>query len=175
MKIQRAKHNSSATPGVITLLLCPQCYHQLQHRRSQHSRAHHVSKLFILKVNRKLQNRRSYQHTHTTTTQKKTHGITKFHSKRFHLSITINKYTNKNYIPFSGSAEQKTKCTSCFSCCCLLLHIGESGHRLCERFGEHLRSVQKNTPGLPVAEHFNPAGHNLNDIFAEACDSVRAF
>ena len=33
-----------------------------------------------------------------------------------------------------------------------------------ERFGEHLRSVQKNTAGFPIAEHFNSPGHSLSDI-----------
>ena len=30
--------------------------------------------------------------------------------------------------------------------------------------GEHLRSIRKNSPGFPVAEHFNSASHSLNDI-----------
>ena len=33
-----------------------------------------------------------------------------------------------------------------------------------ERFGEHLRSIRNNSPGFPVAEHFNSASHSLNDI-----------
>ena len=42
--------------------------------------------------------------------------------------------------------------------------IGETGRTLHERFGEHLRSVQKNTGGFPVAEHLNSPGHSLSDI-----------
>ncbi len=44
---------------------------------------------------------------------------------------------------------------------CSRLYIGETGRSLRERFGEHLRSVEKNTPGFPVAEHFNSPGHTL--------------
>ena len=33
--------------------------------------------------------------------------------------------------------------------------------RLSPRFGEHLRSKDKNVPGFPIAEHFNTAGHFL--------------
>ena len=43
------------------------------------------------------------------------------------------------------------------------LYIGETGRTLRERFGEHLRSVQKNTGGFPVAEHFNSPGHSLSN------------
>ena len=50
----------------------------------------------------------------------------------------------------------------CRRCGCL--YIGETGRRLRERFGEHLRSIRNNSPGFPVAEHFNSASHSLNDI-----------
>ena len=33
-----------------------------------------------------------------------------------------------------------------------------------ERLGEHLRNVQQNTSGSPVAEHFNSARHSLSDV-----------
>jgi len=53
----------------------------------------------------------------------------------------------------------------CISCRrCPQLYIGEIGRTLHERFGEHLRSVKKNTGGFPVAEHFNSPGHSLSDI-----------
>ena len=32
------------------------------------------------------------------------------------------------------------------------------------RIGEHLRSVRNNTPGFPVAQHFNSAGHSITDV-----------
>ena len=32
-----------------------------------------------------------------------------------------------------------------------------------ERFGEHLRSINKNAPGFPVAEHFSSNGHTAAD------------
>ena len=47
---------------------------------------------------------------------------------------------------------------------CGCLYIGETGRRLRERSSEHLRSVRNNSPGFPVAEHFNSASHSLNDI-----------
>ena len=50
----------------------------------------------------------------------------------------------------------------CRRCGCL--YIGETGRRLRERFSEHLRSVRNNSPGFPVAEHFNSASHSLDDI-----------
>ena len=50
----------------------------------------------------------------------------------------------------------------CHHCGCLF--IGETGRRLRECFSEHLGSVRNNSPGFPVAEHFNLASHSLNDI-----------
>ena len=47
---------------------------------------------------------------------------------------------------------------------CGCLYVGETGRRLRERFGEHLRSIRNNSPGFPVAHHFNSASHSLNDI-----------
>ena len=32
-----------------------------------------------------------------------------------------------------------------------------------ESFGEHLRSIRNDTPGFPVAQHFNSAGHSITD------------
>ena len=46
---------------------------------------------------------------------------------------------------------------------CSAFYIGETGRTLRERFGEHLRSIEKSLPGLPVAEHFNSNGHTLQD------------
>ena len=63
----------------------------------------------------------------------------------------------------------------CISCRrCQALYIGETGRTLRERFGEHLRSVTKNMPGFPVAEHFNNHGHSLYDADVRGvklCDS----
>ena len=47
---------------------------------------------------------------------------------------------------------------------CGRLYIDETGRRLRERFSEHLRSVRNNSPGFPVAEHFNSASHSLDDM-----------
>jgi len=44
------------------------------------------------------------------------------------------------------------------------MYIDETGRRLRERFGEHLRSIRNRSPGLPVAEHFNSANHTIDDI-----------
>ena len=50
---------------------------------------------------------------------------------------------------------------------CHKLYIGETGRKLSDRFGEHLRSVEgfKQNPryqrgGFPVVEHFNLPDHN---------------
>ena len=63
---------------------------------------------------------------------------------------------------FTCKSENVVYCISCRRC--PQLYIGETGRTLRERFGEHLRSVQKNTAGFPVAEHFNSSGHSLSDI-----------
>ena len=44
---------------------------------------------------------------------------------------------------------------------CYKLYVCETGRKLTNRFGEHLRSVGvSNRTGIPVAEHFNLPGHN---------------
>ena len=53
----------------------------------------------------------------------------------------------------------------CISCRrCPSLYIGETGRMLRERTGEHLRTITRNPPGFPVAEHFNMPGHGLDDM-----------
>ena len=53
---------------------------------------------------------------------------------------------------------------SCISCRrCPAIYIGETGRTLRERFGEHLRSINKNAPGFPVTEHFSSNGHTADD------------
>ena len=44
---------------------------------------------------------------------------------------------------------------------CEELHIGETKRRLADRLTEHLRSVKNNSPGLPVAAHFNSSEHSI--------------
>ena len=52
----------------------------------------------------------------------------------------------------------------CISCRrCPAIYIGETGRTLRERFGEHLRSINKIAPGFPVAEHFSSNGHTAAD------------
>ena len=52
----------------------------------------------------------------------------------------------------------------CISCRrCPSLYIGETGRTLRQRFGEHHWSIEKNLPRFPVAEHFNTAGHSIDD------------
>ena len=52
----------------------------------------------------------------------------------------------------------------CISCRrCRAIYIGETGKTLGERFGEHIRSMNKIEPGFPVAEHFSSNGHTAAD------------
>ena len=50
-------------------------------------------------------------------------------------------------------------CTACDS-----VYVGETKRRLADRITEHLRSIRLNTPGLPVAHHFNLPGHSLENV-----------
>ena len=53
----------------------------------------------------------------------------------------------------------------CISCRrCTHIYIGETGRSPRSRIGEHLRSVRYNTPGFPVAQLFNSAGHSNKDV-----------
>ena len=63
---------------------------------------------------------------------------------------------------FTCQSENVVYSIICRRCGCL--YIGETGRRLRERFSEHLRSVRNNSPGFPVAEHFNSVSHSLDDI-----------
>ena len=47
---------------------------------------------------------------------------------------------------------------------CGMVYIGETKRRLADRVTEHLRSIRLNTPGLPVARHFNLANHSSKDV-----------
>ena len=62
---------------------------------------------------------------------------------------------------FSCHSRNIVYCISCRRC--PALYIGETGRTLRERFGEHLRSIEKKSPGFPVAEHFNGLDHTLSD------------
>ena len=42
--------------------------------------------------------------------------------------------------------------------------ISPTGRSLRCRIGEQLRSIRNNTPGFPVAQHFNSAGHSITDF-----------
>ena len=46
----------------------------------------------------------------------------------------------------------------------IIMSSSEWEAELRERFSEHLRSVRNNSPGFPVAEHFNSASHSLDDM-----------
>ncbi|XP_055496363.1 uncharacterized protein LOC129700131 [Leucoraja erinacea] len=53
----------------------------------------------------------------------------------------------------------------CIRCSrCQLIYIGETKRRLGDRFAEDLRSVRKNLPELPVAQHFNSPSHSQSDL-----------
>ena len=47
---------------------------------------------------------------------------------------------------------------------CPAICIGETGRTPRQCLDEHLRSIKKNLPGFPVAEHFNAAGHSIDDV-----------
>ena len=48
---------------------------------------------------------------------------------------------------------------------CNILYVGETQRRLADRFTEHLRSINKNFQGFPVARHFNPPSRcTIDDI-----------
>ena len=63
---------------------------------------------------------------------------------------------------FTCQSENVVYCITCRRC--TSMYIGETGRRLRERFGEHLRSIRNRSPGLPVAEHFSSANHTIDDI-----------
>ena len=63
---------------------------------------------------------------------------------------------------FTCQSENVVYCITCRRC--TTMYIGETGRRLRERFGEHLRSIRNRSPVLPVAEHFNSANHTIDEI-----------
>ena len=81
----------------------------------------------------------------------------------------ISSDTNLQGPNFSITIRQSFTCQSsglvyCISCRrCPAIYIGETGHTLRECFGKHIRSIEKNLPGFPVAEHFNNNDHSLHD------------
>ena len=46
---------------------------------------------------------------------------------------------------------------------CPAIYIGETGRTLRQRFSVHLRGIEKELLGFPVAELFNLVGHSIND------------
>ena len=53
----------------------------------------------------------------------------------------------------------------CMSCrCCPALYIGEPRCMPRECTGEHLRTIMRNPPSFPVAEHFSTPGHKIDNI-----------
>ena len=63
---------------------------------------------------------------------------------------------------FTCTSENLVYCISCRRY--THIYIGETGRSLRSRIGEHLRSVRNNTPGFPVVQHFNSAGHSITDV-----------
>ena len=63
---------------------------------------------------------------------------------------------------FTCTSENLVYCISCRRCS--HIYIGETGRGLRSLIGEHLRSVRNSTPGFPVAQHFNSAGHSITDV-----------
>ena len=67
-----------------------------------------------------------------------------------------------------------TDCIYAIHCkLCNQLYIGETKRRLADRTTEHLRSITLNTPGLPVAQHFNQPNHSVNNF--EVCIVTSGF
>lgn len=67
-----------------------------------------------------------------------------------------------------------TDCIYAIRCkLCEELYVGETKRRLADRIAEHLRSITLNTPGLPVATHFNLPHHNTAHF--EACVLLSGF
>ncbi|KAJ8025053.1 hypothetical protein HOLleu_35149 [Holothuria leucospilota] len=82
----------------------------------------------------------------------------------------VGKNTLINILSSNGnrfSVNQHFTCTStnlvyilvCGRCNCL--YVGETKRRLADRVTEHLRSIQQNLQGYPVATHFNPSRAQL--------------
>ena len=68
-------------------------------------------------------------------------------------------------LPSAIISPARRKILYCISCRrCSHIYIGETGRSLRSRIGEHLRSVRNNTPGFPVSQHFNSAGHSITDV-----------
>ena len=63
---------------------------------------------------------------------------------------------------FTCMSENLVYCISCRRCS--HLYIDETGRGLRSRFGKHLRIMRKNTPGFPVAQHFNSTGNSIADV-----------
>ena len=54
----------------------------------------------------------------------------------------------------------------CLSCtkCPSIVYIGETGHRLADRFREHRRDIINGRNDLPVPAYFNQPNHTLEDM-----------
>ena len=57
---------------------------------------------------------------------------------------------------------------------CHLQYIGETKRQLNERFGEHGRSNQQLSTTTPVSQHFNQAGHSINDVLIILIELIRS-
>lgn len=63
---------------------------------------------------------------------------------------------------FSCTTKNVVYCILCINCG--KLYLGETKRMLAERFREHLRDITKKKTTSPVAQHFNSAGHSIDDI-----------
>ena len=63
-----------------------------------------------------------------------------------------------SYTCISSNVIYAMTCTRCEK-----IYIGETKRRLADRLTEHLRSIKINSPGLPVAAHFNSSEHSIFD------------
>ena len=60
---------------------------------------------------------------------------------------------------FTCQSKNLVNCLSCRQC--PLLYIRETGQSLVLA---NLQSMRNNTPGIPVAQHFNCMGHSISDV-----------
>ena len=107
-------------------------------------------------------------HDHSSTDQYGSHACQR---PRCHTCQYISQDTEIQGPRYSFSVRGHFTCQSsnlvyCISCnrCPTILYIGETGRNLRSRFSEHLRSIRNNTPGFPVAQHFNFTDYSISDI-----------
>ena len=102
----------------------------------------------------------------------------------FVVPVTISPPSSISGTNFQGSLHCHQEAFTCqtsglvygISCRrCPAICIGETGRTPRQCLDEHLRSIKKNLPGFPIAEHFNAAGHSIDVVLVRGsfCSAVR--